>query len=296
MNVHHTKVKHAMAMGCHLSAVENRYRIFWPQRSVELFELTVDDALDEMKAVQNILHHNPNYKVVTNHVNSMVVLLNQTSGNTMVGSPDYPTALWAIIEAAEDEWVHPLDGPPEDTVDMGDRINGVPRNGTVAFKEGVPAADCPYPEESDDFSRWNNEWDEAADEEAARESTKAAPVKGSVVTNRYRATYSEYGHPTHCGDELAILINNICLNKAGINLQLFEEICRVNGINLGKYSRITKGWQGRLRMTGRNLLAKRVRENGGKLMMPVGMGVEFYQLSQSWLVEAEKKYKPKPAE
>lgn len=164
----------------------------------------------------------------------------------------------------------------------------IPKDGGIAYHLGVPAADCPYPENSEDSNRWYDEWDAAADEE--EEGGKPA-VPGSVVTNRYRSQYSEYGHPTHCGDELAILLNNLCLNKAGINLELFEAICAANGVNLAKYNRTTKGWQGRLRMTGRNLLAKRVRENGGKLLMPDDLGE--YQLSQDWIIQAELKYKPK---
>jgi len=285
--VHHTKIKQAMQIGCHLSESTNhRYRIFWPQRSVELFGHTIDEALDEMRATQSILHFNPDYKVITNHSDTTVTLMNRMTGKIMKQTPAQPTEIWAIIEAEEDQWVVPLNEPLQED-EMSDRINGVHINGAVAFKEGVPAADCPYIDESDDFSRWNNEWDEAADQ------AENPPPKGSVVTNRYRATYSEYGHPTHCGDELAILLNNLCLNKAGINLELFEAICAANGVNLTRYNRTTKGWQGRLRMTGRNLLAKRLKSNGGKLIMPPNMMPDSYTLSYDWMVQAEQKYKPK---
>ena len=285
--MHHTKIKQAMQIGCHLSESTNhRYRIFWPQRSVELFGHTIDEALDEMRATQSILHFNPDYKVITNHSDTTVTLMNRMTGKIMKQTPAQPTEIWAIIEAEEDQWVVPLNEPLQED-EMSDRINGIHINGAVAFKEGVPAADCPYMDESDDFSRWNNEWDEAADQ------AENPPPKGSVVTNRYRATYSEYGHPTHCGDELAILLNNLCLNKAGINLELFEAICAANGVNLTRYNRTTKGWQGRLRMTGRNLLAKRLKSNGGKLIMPPNMMPDSYTLSYDWMVQAEQKYKPK---
>ena len=284
--MHHTKIKQAMQIGCHLSESTNhRYRIFWPQRSVELFGHTIDEALDEMRATQSILHFNPDYKVITNHSDTTVTLMNRMTGKIMKQTPAQPTEIWAIIEAEEDQWVVPLNEPLQED-EMSDRINGIHINGAVAFKEGVPAADCPYMDESDDFSRWNNEWDEAADQ------AENPPPKGSVVTNRYRATYSEYGHPTHCGDELAILLNNLCLNKAGINLELFEAICAANGVNLTRYNRTTKGWQGRLRMTGRNLLAKRLKSNGGKLIMPPNMMPDSYTLSYDWMVQAEQKYKP----
>ena len=149
-------------------------------------------------------------------------------------------------------------------------------------------------EEDPDFNRWNEEWDAAADDnEAAKENR---PKVGSVVTNRYRALYSENGHPTHCGDALATLLNSICNNRKGTNLELFEEICAANGVDLTKYNRSTKGWQGRLRMTGRNLLAKRVAENGGILKMPEGLGEEQYKLDQDWVITTLNKYKPKRVE
>lgn len=172
-----------------------------------------------------------------------------------------------------------------------ERINGVPTSGEVAFKEGILAGDCPYLEGDPDFQRWNDEWDAAADEFEEHRNDK--PKVGSVVTNRYRAQYSENGHPTHCGDELALLLNSLCSNKAGTNLSIFEAICQVNGVDLSKYNRTTKGWQGRLRMTGRNLLAKRVAENGGVLRMPEGMGQDQYQLDQDWVFVTQNKYKPK---
>lgn len=174
---------------------------------------------------------------------------------------------------------------------MQDRINGVPTNGELAYKEGILAGDCPYPEEDwSNFYRWNSEWDDAADKHE-EEATKPSKI-GSVVTNRYRAKYSESGHPTHCGDALATLLNSLCSNKAGTNLDLFEMICSLNGVDLSKYNRTTKGWQGRLRMTGRNLLAKRMVEAGGKLRLPDQLGSE-HVLGTDWVEEARDKYKPK---
>jgi hypothetical protein len=145
-------------------------------------------------------------------------------------------------------------------------------------------------EEDDDFARWNDEWDAAADDH--EDKANKAPKVGSVVTNRYRAKYSESGHATHCGDDLAVLLNSLCTNKAGTNLEIFEAICQVNGVDLSKYNRTNKGWQGRLRMTGRNLLSKRVAENGGKLMLPEWVGTE-HQLDRDWVEYTLNKYKPK---
>ena len=170
---------------------------------------------------------------------------------------------------------------------MNDRINGIPTDGGIAYKEGVMAGDCPYLEEDRwNFDRWNDEWDAAAD------IGTAPPKVGSVVTNRYRAKYSESGHPTHCGDELALYLNSLCNNKAGTNLELFEQICQMNGVDLSKYARAGKGWQGRIRMTGRNLLAKRILSNNGKLILPEWAGSER-QFDEDWMYYTANKYKPK---
>ena len=287
MNIHHTKAKQAMQMGCHISVADHQYRIFWPQRAIELFARSVDSALSEMRAVQSIIDINPDYRIVTNHKNEMVTVFDHAAGNmVMAGCPALPTDILSTMEAGEEKWM-PMEEPDEPKVDEITHIGGVHINGAIAFKDGVPAADCPYPEESEEFKRWNDEWDDAADQ------SQLPPSKGSVVTSHYRANYSELGHPTHCGDELAVLLNNLCLNKAGINIGLFEKICEANGIKLGRYDRTTRGWQGRLRMTGRNLLTKHLKNNGGLLLMPEGMHPESYQLSKDWVASIEHKYKSK---
>jgi hypothetical protein len=174
------------------------------------------------------------------------------------------------------------------------RINGIPTDGKEAYEQGFFAGECPYFEEDPDFMRWNEEWDEAADNH--EDAMARMPKVGSVVTNRYRALYSESGHPTHCGDALAVLLNSICSNKGGTNLEVFEAICAANDVDLSRYNRTTRGWQGRLRMTGRNLLAKRVLSNNGILKMPEGMGVDYHQLDADWIFQTANKYKPRKYE
>lgn len=149
----------------------------------------------------------------------------------------------------------------------------VPPNGGDAYKAGFTAADCPFAEGTDEFEEWNADWDAAADEhenaavengdnaESAEEATEREDH--SVVRSEFRARYAEAGHPAHCGDELAVLLNNLCLTKKGIDMARFEHICEANGVDLSKYSRSTKGWEGRLRMTGRNILAGKVFAAGG---------------------------------
>lgn len=163
----------------------------------------------------------------------------------------------------------------------------VPESGEEALVQGFTAADCPYAEDDPEFERWNAEFDAAADKatieyEKAKATSKLP--KGavldddldeegdaedetkedrSVVKEEYRARYAEMGHPAHCGDELAVLLNNLCLTKKGIEMARFEHICEANGVDLSKYNRTTKGWQGRLRMTGRNVLARKAFEADG---------------------------------
>lgn len=162
----------------------------------------------------------------------------------------------------EDE--HPKD-PPVDPTPLVERSeNGVPLDGAIAYKEGVTAADCPYSSEEDDdeaeynkFVLWNEQWDQAADEATDDEEDGKG---GSVVASKYRTKYAEEGHPNHCGDWLAELLNNYCIGDKNTDLEVFETICGLNGVDTSKYRREGNGWQGRIRMTGRNLLAKRVFE------------------------------------
>lgn len=157
----------------------------------------------------------------------------------------------------------------------------VPVNGAEAYKAGFTADQCPYREDEEGFEEWNTDWDRAADEaqeeqdehdqakalgaeaDMAEGDEEEEKVTNSVVKEEYRARYAEAGHPNHCGDELAVLLNNLCLTKQGIDMPRFEHICEANGVDLSKYNRTSKGWQGRLRMTGRNILARKVFEQDG---------------------------------
>lgn len=171
----------------------------------------------------------------------------------------------------------------------------VPGNGAEAWRIGVPASANPYEEGDDRWEAWHEEWDAAADEAAEKlEETEAEseegeePAEKSVVKAEYRARYAEAGHPSHCGDELAILINNLCLTKAGIDMARFEAICEANGVDLTKYNRTTKGWQGRLRMTGRNILSGKVFAAGGVVRTPIEGAEPEYKMSGEWMAGRRK--------
>jgi hypothetical protein len=123
----------------------------------------------------------------------------------------------------------------------------------------------------------------AAAEAAEPYSTIDAPIyQGNIVKERYRRAYAQAGHPRHCGDELALLLNRLCLIDDVFDLTRFEAILAANGVSIARYKkRITQGWEGRVRMTGRNILARVIREHGGQMKTP-NEGV-IYQLSEDWL-------------
>lgn len=178
----------------------------------------------------------------------------------------------------------------------------VPKDGGEAYKQGFAAAECPHEPGSPEYEHWHSDWDAAADEATAEdvratESEEEDEEAGeeeekpdrSVVKSEYRARYAEAGHPSHCGDELAIRLNNLCLTKEGIEMARFETICAANGVDLSKYKRTGNGWQGRMRMTGRNILAGKVFAAGGVLKTGGLEGAEpEYRMSGEWMASRRK--------
>jgi hypothetical protein len=71
-------------------------------------------------------------------------------------------------------------------------------------------------------------------------------------------------------------------------LPRFEAIMAANGVDLSKYNRTTNGWQGRLRMTGRNILAGRVFAAGGVVLTPIEGAEAQYTLSSDWMASRRK--------
>jgi hypothetical protein len=120
--------------------------------------------------------------------------------------------------------------------------------------------------------------EEGDDEEEEGEEVETS---GSVVSPTYRARYAEAGHPTHCGDWLATQLISRTTNKAGVNVEMVDAIAAANGVNLDKYDRTRHGWQGRLRMTMRNLLARKVWAADGVLNLhgeePIKAPAEWMQ-------------------
>lgn len=268
LKIHHTQKKMAENIGVTLSVSGDGKTItaFWPERGVTVHSKTASGAIEDIKAKQ------AEYR--ENEANTYV-----EPGGT---EPE-----------REDPKPHEANGdkPLERLIERNE--HGVPLDGAIAFAEKFTAADCPFTseepedgEESDEYERflkWNEDFDNAAD--AAEEDEGGGG--GSVVAGKYRARYAEMGHPTHCGDDLAVILNNLCLvgegHKATIDLPRFEAICAANGVDLSKYNRTRNGWQGRLRMTGRNMLARRVYEADGVLLTPIEGAEPQYKMSGEWM-------------
>ena len=216
--------------------------------------------------------------------------------NRSITGPDAKEAL-ARIKAVQAEYrkneVHPqfaeavakLNPEPLFAEDPPPTVNNIPTNGRAAHRAGFHINDNPFPAEGDEWARWDEQWEASAEdamgEPAPTEEEEKKPA--SVVKTKYRAIYAELGHPTTCGDELANKLDNLVKNAKGTNMEYFDLIMEANGVDMSKYSRTTPGWQGRYRMTGRNMLAKRVHANGGIFVMPAAWGVEDMRMSADWM-------------
>lgn len=309
--VHHSQVKQAEKIGAILSEVNGMYDAFWPKRNLHIFGASGGDAIKQMKAAQALdadAVAAGNTVLWTHHPDDLR-LTNARDAHNKWLSTEYRTPhqlleIWKETGQFVFDFEPPVladellkdadgDGAPESKVDNIARSDkGVALDGAIAYAEGTLSADCPFSsedeEEYDQFVEWNDAWDAAADAKAEEE-----PQGGSVVKEKYRAIYAERGHPTHCGDWLAQLLNNLVLGKKATDIARFEAICAANGVDLSKYKHEGKGWEGRLRMTGRNLLAKKVFFAGGVLQVPNGEVVDTYTAPADWM--QAQRFKAPPA-
>lgn len=278
MTIHHTQLRKAEKIGVVLSEHAAGIDAFWPQANLHIIGASVNDAIEQVKAAQAIndgVVHSGHTALWSHHATTLRLANVRDENNKWLAS-DYRTphellTIWKETSAFNHDMETPDIGDElakkdiaEDTGDKPVEIErsdeGVALNGATAYAEGTPSGDCPYDSETEDeaeyanFIRWNEEWDNAAD--AASEAEEK--LGGSVVKDKYRLRYAEQGHPTHCGDWLAELLNNLVLGKKATDIARFEAICALNDVILSAYKHEGKGWEGRLRMTGRNLLAKKV--------------------------------------
>lgn len=128
--------------------------------------------------------------------------------------------------------------------------------------------------------------DEADDEHVGR----------SVVGGKYKQKYAERAAQGVKGskgiakkalkrstnDWLALELARRTLDeKAVLSVSAFEAILDANGVRHEHWNRTTRGWQGRLRMTGRMALQRVVAENG-ELALPDG---EAIPAPKSWIAK-----------
>lgn len=124
-------------------------------------------------------------------------------------------------------------------------------------------------------------------EDAAEEDARS----GSVVPDRYKERYKEMGHPGTCGDWLALtLLPLTTLPNGKLDADAMAEIARLNGIDTAKLNRTTPGWQGRFRMTARNMLVKVVAKQGFLNVPPTEDGDQV-KAPGDWLAVNQPKVK-----
>jgi len=104
------------------------------------------------------------------------------------------------------------------------------------------------------------------DEQVAEEVEK----KGSVVRGSYKKLYAaraaeqKLGKVAQrsCWDWLAQELAAECLEGTKISIDRFLALLDANGVDHSRWTNRSKGWEGRLRMTGRLALQKVVAANG----------------------------------
>lgn len=301
--IHHMIAKKAEAIGISLSDYNNFVCAHWPERNQRVYGISAKDALQQATSLKSLIEHAEVLEDVTAswrasksapctgwlvlNGSEILEIEAQTpfglkaahfNGDMVDFSPE-----GTLDDLPEDEEDHPI-------ADVDGRINGVSTDGAIAYKEGTVTGDCPFDEDTDEAQAWFEAWDAAADDAPDEEK-----VGGSVVSEKYRLKYAEAGHPTNCGDWLAETLGNICANKQGTNLDLFEHIAALNEVDLSKYKRSGVGWQGRIRMTGRNMMARRIYARGGKLILPETINGGSMQAPQEWMTTQRYKAVKKEA-
>ncbi len=120
--------------------------------------------------------------------------------------------------------------------------------------------------------------DEASEDEEER--------TGSVVPEKYKERYKEEGHPNNCGDWLAGILADLTTGKKGVDVEAVVELARLNDLDMGKVNLLatksSNGWQGRLRMTVRNMLVKKIVANG-ELRIPAGTDGDAIKAPEAWV-------------
>lgn len=125
--------------------------------------------------------------------------------------------------------------------------------------------------------------DEASDDPS--EDEEGAAKGSSVVPKKYRDEYKARGDARGNGDWLQRLLKCLLGPKKKLDIEGFERICEMNEVDISKYvspeKQLTNGWQGRARMTGRNLMAPRIAAEAAFLLP-----ADIWERSKDKLYEA----------
>lgn len=177
------------------------------------------------------------------------------------------------------------------------------------FKGGKPLGELARdPDLSDLLVSLTDEEDPISDYAAGlredAEGEEDEERSGSVVPDRFKKKYAEEGHAGHCGDWLAVTLNGLVQvldgKKTVTDLDRLEAIALSNGVETARVDKLgtaTPGWQGRYRMTVRNMLTKRVADKGF-LFVPEGQGAKHdseLKAPKDWCERNATKTKPKKA-
>lgn len=135
------------------------------------------------------------------------------------------------------------------------------------------------------------------------EGEDETPVRsGSVVPEEYRALYREVSASGQsCGDWLANFLDGQCLSPInGFNHEDFTHLLSHNSVDLtAKWAQLPisggRGWQGRYRMNGRQVLERHVARagfvhgiTGERFEVPADELAKLRAKHGKWLAKAEK--------
>jgi len=252
MPIHHATVKKAAKLG------------------VILEDLGADEAPNQFKAFW------PKYSVVLFGPTASDVLTDMETAITIRNN-------WASfrVQIIEDD-TFVLTIRKTDKVFKGPRL-------TPLFAQAKAEWEASRAELDVDDEEEDNE-EQAEIEAEADEEEQEARATGTVVHPKYRTRYAEAGHPDNCGDWLAETLDNYCKNKEGTDLETFTMILNANGIDMSKYKVEKPSDRGRYRMTGRNMLSRRVFVTGQLLMPETLNGGEPHRAPQEWRDHVAPRY------
>lgn len=225
-----------------------------------------------------------------------------------------PAFLSAVIAAVDYEEM-PFDGIEEDEsvkiTQEPDDAQGLPGDFVATLvKRGKPIGTLARDPDLTDLLLSLNSEDDPISEYAQGLREDAEPEEddkegGSVVPDTFKQRYREAGHAGHCGDWLAVTLNDICQvldgKKTVTDLDRLGTIATANGVEVARVDKLgtaTRGWQGRYRMTVRNMLTKKVADKGF-LFVPEGCGrKEDTEISapKEWCLKYATKTKAKKTE